>query len=534
MLALAFLALITVEGRVVDAVTQQPVGEARVVLLRDGQSYSFATWTTPVTENPAADAPVISVRTNDLGVFRFEVNTPAKFRLFVSKDRYVRDSESRFDLSADRKDLQIRLMPEAVISGRVIDVETQKPVQGFAVTAHSYRSTGGGRALLRTGDPGKTDEEGRFRVAGLAPGEYYLELNPPLGAAFGKPKEVEDFANDARMDYGGLWYPGVARREEAAPVMVLAGGTVNGLDLKVARRRLAVIRGTVSSLGDGGEVTLMLISIRREIHAASFGVAARGAVKAGEGFELERLEPGQYFLAALGPGSPEERLAAYRHFELDDHNLDLGELLIQRGLDVAGKVTVEGAEEVPSLEKMTVALTPRLRMSMGEKAAEVDAASGAFLLRNQQPETFIVYAGRAPKGFGVREIRYNGTLLVHGLLELDPGSHRQELEVVLAPASSAIQATVTDGTSRLEKATVLMVQDPVTPEIMRRLRPYFTDNEGSVTIPGLLPGKYRVLAFPAGVAWANDPLLGQRLSSAQEVNVDANTTATIQIRAVMQ
>lgn len=534
MLILALLSLITVEGRVVNAVTQQPVGEARVVLLRDGQSYTSETWNLPVTESPGADSPVISVRTNELGVFRFQLNAPAKFRLFVSKDGYVRDNGGRFDVNEDRKDLAVRLMPEAVISGRVIDVETQKPLRGFAVAAQRQINSAAGRVLFRAGVPGRTDEEGRYRITQLPPGEYYLEFAPPLGGKFQAPKPVEDFAADVRMEHGPVWYPGGRSAEEAAAVAVMPGGQVDGIDFKVAKRPMPAVRGVVGAEADAGEVSLMLIAVRRDADSASFAVVASGAVKGGEGFEVANLTPGDYFLSAHGPGPIEERQAAHRAIRVEERNVDLGEVVLQRGLDVKGSVVVEGADPPPSLKGMLVSLSPPLRMSVGEKPAEVDAATGGFVLRNNQPETFEVRVARPPKGFAEREARYNGTALVHGLLQLDPVSVRQELEVVLAPANGALEVTVTDGSRGLEKATVVYFQDPLTPATRNRLRRQLTGVEGRVTIPGLLPGKYRVAAFPAGAAWANDPLLDQRLSSAQEVNVPANATATIQIRAVMQ
>lgn len=534
MLLLAFLTLITIEGHVLDAVTQQPVAEARVVLLRDGQNYTSSIWTTPVTESPAAGAPVLSVRTNNLGIFRFEIEGPVKFRLFVSKDGYVRNMNNRFDLTGGRKDLDIRLMPQATISGRVVDVETQQPVQGFTVVAHSDRGAGGERVLIFAGSPGKTDEEGRYRIEQLPPGEYFVELAPSLGATFQKPKPVEDFAADVRLEYGLSWYPGVRTDAEAVPVHVSAGAAVDGIDFKLAKRPMPALRGVVSETSAADEVQLMLYSVKRDVASAAYRMIASGATKPGESFELANLAPGEYYLYATGPGTPAERHMGGRSIHVDERNVDLGEIVIERGLDVAGRVLVEDAREAPALAGMVVELRPPTRMGLFEEPAPVDPATGRFVLRNILPEAYEVLPGRAPKGFAAREARYNGTPLVHGLLQLDAAAVRQELELVLAPANSAIQVTVTDGARPLAKATVLLVQEPVTAEVLRRLPRRYTDNEGRITIQPLLPGKYRVAAFPAGAAWANDPLLGQRLSSAQEVNVAPNATATIQIRAVMQ
>ncbi len=538
MLMLALLTLITVEGRVVDAVTQQPVAEARVVLLREAGTYSYSstTWTTPVTENYRPDAPVISVLSNELGVFRLEIGPPAKFRLFVSKDGYVRDGENRFDLSEDRKDILIRLTPEEAITGRVIDAETQQPVRGLRVAPWGYRDLGYGPQLWPAGEDCKTDDDGRYSLTGLRPGEYLLEVTPPLGGSFEKPRPSEDFAADVRTGYGPTWYPGVPVAAEAARVYLPAGSAAAGIDFKLERRRMAVLRGVVRAPPDLGEIRLMLMMIKRTVLSAGFGAVANGPVKPGEAFEVENLPPGDYFLAATGPGDAGERLAYSHNIQIDDRNVDLGEIVLRRGLDFTGRVTVEGADPPPTLDGLRILLHSPLRLwfGRGDLSSEIHPVDGTFIIRNSQPERVMVRTERLPKGFLVREVRYNGAPLVHSLFEPDPVSVRQELEVVLAPASSALQVTVTDGTRPLSKARVLLLQEPLTMELPNRFRPYLTDEEGRVTVQQLLPGKYRVGAYPAGADWMSDPQLDQRLSSAQEVNVDANSTATIQIRAVMQ
>lgn len=538
MLLLALLSLITVEGHILDAVTQQPIPEARVVLLREAGTYSYssATFTTPVTENYAPDAPVISVRTNELGIFRFEIGPPAKFRLFVSKDGYVRDGESRFDLSEHRKDIVIRLTPEGTIMGQVIDADTREPVRGLRVAPWAYRDLGYGPQLWPAGEEGKSDEDGRYSLTGLRPGEYLLELTPPLGGSFRKPRPAEDFAADVRLGYGPAWYPDVPSATGAARVYLIEGSAAPGIDFKVTKRPMAVLRGVVSAPPDQGDIRLMLTMIKRTVLGAGFGAVANGPVKPGEAFEVENLPPGDYFLSATGPGDAEERLAYSHNIQIDDRNVDLGEIVLRRGLDYTGRVTVEGADPPPSLDGFRVLLHSPLRLGFGagDHSSAINPADGTFVIRNSQPERVMVRTQRLPKGFLVREVRYNGIPAAHGLFEPDPGSVRQELEVVLAPANSALQVTVTDGTRPLNKARVLLVQEPLVMELPNRFRPFPTDEEGRVTIPQLLPGKYRLAAYSAEVDWMGDLLLDQRLTSAQEVNVPPNATATIQIRAVMQ
>ena len=54
--------------------------------------------------------------------------------------------------------------------------------------------------------------------------------------------------------------------------------------------------------------------------------------------------------------------------------------------------------------------------------------------------------------------------------------------------------------------------------------------DGRATVSGLLPGTYRVTAYPQGASWADDPNLLQRLASGVEVELGARQTATITVR----
>ncbi len=62
------------------------------------------------------------------------------------------------------------------------------------------------------------------------------------------------------------------------------------------------------------------------------------------------------------------------------------------------------------------------------------------------------------------------------------------------------------------------------------LRPWKADKDGRVTIANLVPGTYRVIAYPAGAYWGEDPNLKQRLADGQEARVTGKQPVVIQIR----
>ncbi|MCL5742871.1 MAG: carboxypeptidase-like regulatory domain-containing protein, partial [Acidobacteria bacterium] len=437
MFFLACLALITVEGHVFDSVTKEPIAEARVVLVAAGQPWGYHTWTTPPTPNYSPTDPIISLRSDEHGAFRFRIEAPTKLRLLASKDGYVFNNEQNFDLVDDRTDIRLALIPEAVVAGRAIDVETGQPVSDLSVTAYAYQKTGAGQSLLFQPHTSQTDGEGHYRLDKLPPGEYLIEARPHLGVSFRQPKKVADFAADIRLNYARTWHPGVATVLEAAPVTVLTAGRVDGIDIKLARRPVAAIRGRIGTPTAVGEIIVVLNTLTREVQAQSVSIVARGTMKSGEAFEAENLLPGNYWLTAHTPGPPENRLACSHLFEVDDQNIDLGEIVLRPGVTVTGRVRVEGVDHAPPFDSMVVHLTSPLRMSMGEKPVQVEPATGHFTLRGFQPEAYVVRLARVPKGFKAREVRYNGAHATHDIICLDPLAQRHDLEITLAPATSS-------------------------------------------------------------------------------------------------
>ena len=132
-------------------------------------------------------------------------------------------------------------------------------------------------------------------------------------------------------------------------------------------------------------------------------------------------------------------------------------------------------------------------------------------------------------------MRYNGTLCEHGIVAVEAGADGQRLEIQLAPASSAVLAALTDGDQPAAGATLLLVPAGVTDEALRYgsgiLRQTVAGKDGRATISALLPGAYRVTAYPQGASWADDPNLFQRLSAGEEVQLAGKQTASVAVRA---
>jgi protocatechuate 3,4-dioxygenase beta subunit len=90
----------------------------------------------------------------------------------AKRGRAIRGRHSRESSGESKKDLLFRLIPAAVIAGRVFD-EDGEAVPNATVTA-SREAYHEGRRTLATTAEASTDDLGSFRLFGLAPGRYYL------------------------------------------------------------------------------------------------------------------------------------------------------------------------------------------------------------------------------------------------------------------------------------------------------------------------------------------------------------------------
>lgn len=543
--------LADIEGKVLDAVTNQPLAGARVILLRTDRGLTVISsqlWDTiPDPNGQDPKARTLAVVTDIDGAFRFKVEAPVKFYLFSDYGGYVRSrhGQSHTADSNGTTGILIRLTPEVSISGRVTDVDTGEPVRGLSVVARRRVSAGFGRLLVPAGRSGTADHNGAYRIAGLTPGEYYVEVRPPSGEKIGEPAPVKDFREAVQITYAPSWYPGVPRREEAAPISVLSGNGAEGIDIRIAKRRTASVRGRVflagGTLKPDETILLGLTSIERRFGAASFGAVAGGKVKPGAGFQIDRLAPGTYWLAAHTPGRTRaERLWAGITLHVGEENLDGQDLYLRKGFNVTGRVRIEGRDAKPDAaalpaEDIQANLEPVVRAPMIDEVQPVPVRgkNGSFTIQGVIADTYRIAISKPPSGYKVSELRYNGTLCPYGVVTIEAAASEHQLDVTLAPANASIAVNVTDGSRPSPGATLLLVPDRVEDHLLGiTLRTVRADKDGRATVDGLLPGTYKMIAYPEGALWGEDPELKQRLAAGEGVQLAAGQVVMKQLRAV--
>jgi len=267
---MVLLALAGVDGRVIDAETDEPVREFRVAIERreDGR---FEPWESDDGAVGGRRAIPAEWRTTD-GVFRLDELPAGEYRISTRAEDYA-TTVTRFVVRPRAENaVCIALGPGARVDGTVVRADTKQPIVGVRVRA--TRTLDGRPPIPREERrPVSTDAAGRFSLRGLSDGEYRLTASHP------------DFwivtADAARFDV-----PFAAPGGTAAPVprfaMLPAGhieGTVRGLP-PIDRRRAAYY-----------------VVAERESDEPAADAPSVWLSRRDGGFRLNALRPGRYRVA---------------------------------------------------------------------------------------------------------------------------------------------------------------------------------------------------------------------------------------------
>ena len=199
-------------------------------------------------------------------------------------------------------------------TGRVIDAETGQPLPRIYVVCRE--ALGNENRGKRPGRGSETDDEGKFRVAGLSSGRYELDLWNPQGNGehYGEKTWFEVGDSDVSglevKAIRGSTISGMVAIEGASGLSIRAKLSQLSVNVQIARRR--------ESVGDGGDY--------------DFRGLAYAKVGGDGGFRLTGLAPG---MAVFTIGSSQESAFLIKRIERDGAEIR-NAIEIRRGEPVTG------------------------------------------------------------------------------------------------------------------------------------------------------------------------------------------------------
>ena len=386
------------------------------------------------------------------GAYEIHWPAPALFWLQVAAGGHSGDGRMLRRTAGEAPTLAV--WAAAAVSGEVAD-ELGRPVSAAQVRAAPADELGSGRHSQP--GPAYTNRRGEFRLARLGPRVPYglRAVHPDFASAGGRV---------------GTGEPGTTERVR---LTLAAGGGARGRVVDAAGRPVA--GGTLAARSEGQD----------DIRGWSrLQVAPARAMSAGDGtFVLDHLAPGRYLLAARAPG-----FGGLTHrFEIASppHQVELGELRLEAGIEIAGRVVDSEGRPLPGA-----------RVGVWDALAELFAGGAS----EEPPQVVADREGR----FRLPDRREGESL---GLYATHDGHGRGRLTVTVPPPAPpvitlarlvTVSGRVVDPRGRGVPAAEVAWSSAPGPGFGRRGGPRTTGEDGGFRLEDVEPGSAWIGAAAAG------------------------------------
>jgi protocatechuate 3,4-dioxygenase beta subunit len=448
------------------------------------------------------------------GKFLLEDVTPGTYSLSASRTGYLPETYGAPSGSTglvpinlvpgqEVKDLVIKLAAQGLIYGKVLD-EDGEPVQNFAVQALRWGFLNGKKQLQTNGNQ-NSQADGSFVMGNLRSGRYYLCAQDQSRNFAGATQPFGN-KNLPQESYLKTYFPNAADASSAAPVNVLPGAEVRGIEIRMRRGRVFSIRGKiVNSLGGAIPQSLQLDMVpKNNVGIAYFEMKHATVSSQTASFQFPGVEAGQYLIETYGGGvetrdptgefSKFTQLVGRMEVTVTDQDLDSVVLTVAAGSDITGYFKTEGgAPTGPRQQGNTAQKNIRLIATggfiRGNPYAQVKT-DDTFRLKGVPSDVFDVNVNGLPDDTYVKAIRFGGRDLKDKMLDLTTGIGG-ELEILLSANAAEVTGILRDANGTALPGVRVQIWD----KDATVAKAATTDQSGSFRLTGLAPGEYKVFAW---------------------------------------
>jgi Carboxypeptidase regulatory-like domain len=365
-------------GRVVNAVTQEPVRRASVKIYNTKDQWDELT--------------------DGEGRFKFPPLLRAEYKFMVHRDGFTERSYkvelSDFD---DPKELPIELFPQGVIAGKVVDGFGQ-PLQRAEIQALRADQAGGSEW---------TNDLGEYRLSGLDPGSYRIRVTYREG-------------RESELDPTPIT---TASATKAIELTVKPGALISGIDFVLNPVRPVSVRGTIHT------------ETGQPVDRASFSLAGPNGESSGPGnidagkFEIPDVSPGSYTILAKTFDKTAPLFGSVT-VEVRGEDVSGVDLTMHPSPKIEGRIQVESGN-IENLDSIHILFRPADHMHWSTELALPDRA-GAFTV-GLNPGEYTLTMPPLPDDFVVETVTLDEAPLTNWKIKIDSSVDPKKLVIVLAP-----------------------------------------------------------------------------------------------------
>ena len=423
----------------------------------------------------------------------------------------------------DTEHLTLRLLPVAVLSGKVLD-EVGEGVRQATVSLYAEdRRVGIGR-IQKIGQE-QTDDRGTYEFARLNSGTYFVSvtgtpwyaLHPAIYRQtehVDPPPQVEQALDVA---YPITYYKDATEADEASPIPVRGGDHLE-VDIHVSPVQALHVLFHVPNNGENG---YRFPTLQRSSFDGTENFQVSGDMVSPGLVEMTGVVPGRYIIRAFTSSPDQSPQTSDVEVNLDSNGEELDATKGEPASSLKASVKVLGEEKLPT--QLVVLLRNRkLMIVAGESVNE----KGEVEFQNVRTGQYELLAQAPGKAYSVLRISTAAHQISGHILDVSPGS---SLDVSLTLVGSAVKVEGVAKASGKPMAGAMVVLVPKNPESNRELfRRDQTDLDGTFSLRGVIPGVYTVCAIQDGwdLDWAKSAVIAHYCEHGQRVVV-SNQSAEI-------
>ena len=428
------------------------------------------------------------------------------------------------------KDLLFRLIPAAVISGRIMD-EDAEPLPGVNVSAlrEVYDQ---GKRELGTRAVAETNDLGEYRLYGLAPGRYFVSVVYPQWSRLGESDESEE-GEASTQGYAKMYYPGTPEAAQASTIVVKQGEEIPSVEMLLRQVLVHRIRGHVYNqiTHKPGVGTNLILRLKTRGNEWDVGQQQTNVQKQDGTFEIPAVVPGSYVLT--GYWFDEGKIYSTTT-PLDVGNADIEGLsvTIAPGVAISGQIIWEGKA---SLEKDELSVIPELEdSSVFFLSGTRVSPANFFTLKDLGDGTYCVRVTGESKDCYIKEIRYGPSDAQDDGFTV-ARSAPANLEITISSRGARIQGTASDSDG-LPAAGVWVVLVPSAPHRLhhRLYKSQSTDQYGRFDLRGIAPGDYKLFTWDEVEegAWEDADFLKPFEEKGEKVSVQEGDSKSVNLTEI--
>jgi Carboxypeptidase regulatory-like domain len=491
----------SVAGTVIDSVTRQPMRGVGVRARSFGAGQSTAHFA-----SSTSDAE---------GHFVLDAMAPGRYMITAMQQGYLGQriagggSNGRFlNVAPDQHtdDLVIELIPGANISGHIKNADG-KPMARVSIEVVKYFYSGSQKELRGVAAPSFTNADGEYRIAGVAPGKYYVRAIAPDAPPSEKPSLDKPPAKDqakapakeeaqAKPEaYVTTYYPNGSDVASSSPLVVRAGQDVAGIDITLTPVRALTIDGRTLISGSRDPAPSAELTLANADGSSS---DRRATADAKGVFTLPNIPPGDYVIVArVEPATPKSKmLFGQKAIHVDDKNISKIDVLIGSGVQISGRIHVDDKTNA-DLTKITAMLEPEGNSSVTALMPEVNnaevRADGSFTFVDVPEGMYSLDLSPVPAGFYLKS---TGAIdVLETGVSVAQGQSPAPVDLTLTASAAQLTGVVLNDQMPAPEIRVVLVPAGSRHGQSRFFKRAITDASGHFTMKGVIPGDYKVLAL---------------------------------------